>query len=327
MADSGSSYNGNEAYFRQLVRSLDPAGQESPARDDFVNALFHYQEAANEATSPGRLTRDSIWAGINLQISRGREEEYHEAAPIFQLSAIWKRWALVASLLIVALGGLYLAQRWAGEQTLAATQQHKETVTLADGSTVTLRPHSTLYQVSDADNSPTLKLTGEAWFDVKENRERTLRILAGDGRVEVTGTRFMVSKWNRRVQVYLESGSITFERLKNQTVFESVALQPGQYSGITRDQGLIAPTSQSIDAYNDWLNNQMVFESRPLEYIFAELEQHFAITIEAPARVLDDSLSGRIFLENADSSLGELQKVLPGRFEKTGTDTYRYHPG
>ena len=326
MANSGSSYHGNEAYFRQLVRSLDSDGQEPPLRDDFVRALFSYQQTAHEATTPGRQTRDSIWAGINLQISRGMEEEYQEEAPIFQLSAIWKRWALVASLLIIALGGLYLAQRWAGEQTLAATQQHMEIVTLADGSTVTLRPHSTLYQVSDGDNSQTLKLTGEAWFDVQQKRERTLRILAGNGRVEVTGTRFMVSKWNRRVQVYLESGSLTFELLKNHKVYESVALQPGQYSGITREQDLIAPANQSIDAYNDWLNNQMIFESRSLEYIFAELQQHFAITIMAPAGVLNDTLSGRIFLEDAHSSLGEVQQVLPGRFEKTASDTYRYLP-
>ena len=326
MANNGSSYNGNEAYFRQLARSLDSAGQESAPRDNFVHALFHYQEAANKATSPGRQTRDTIWEGITLEISQSMEEEFREEAPIFQLSAIWKRWALAASLLIVALGGLYLAQRWAGEQLIAATQQHMETVTLADGSTVTLRPHSELSRVSDSDNRQTFKLNGEAWFDVQENKERTLRILVGNGRVEVTGTRFMVSKWNRRVQVYLDSGSVTFERLKNQTVLESVALQPGQYSGITREQRLIAPTSQPIDAYNDWLNNRMIFENRSLEYIFAELEQQYAITIEAPDSVLYDTLSGRIFLDNVDSSLDELQQVLPGRFEKTGTSTYRYLP-
>lgn len=76
------------------------------------------------------------------------------------------------------------------------------------------------------------------------------------------------------------------------------------------------------DIYTDWLNNQLVFQNESVANIFAELEQHFNITIQAQPAVLQENLSGSIQLDELNAVLGDLELVLGGSFEPTESNSF-----
>jgi ferric-dicitrate binding protein FerR (iron transport regulator) len=193
-----------------------------------------------------------------------------------------------------------------------------ETYTAPDGSTIRLRPHSTLYRI-ETDGERRYQLAGEAFFDVTTRPEPFI-VEAGALQVQVLGTRFTAHTWGQPA-VYLQEGRV---RVSTGSDGEPVTLQPGQRSALTADGTLAPPSSADSVAALDWLRQEIAFESEPAASVVAELEQHFDVTIALPDEVARESLSGRIALETPAQSLADLGVVLGGRFERAGDGTYRF---
>ena len=232
-------------------------------------------------------------------------------------------WAVAASLLIAAFIGFatyfYFTQQ---PQTIASSSGQIETVTLEDGSTVTLRPYSSLAALDLSEDEHSYQLEGEAYFEVINNRNRTFSVRAGNGEVRVLGTRFDLSNWGNQTQVYLEEGSIQFANL---TSNESVTLSPGEAAEIGPDNLLNLQTAD-ITEYTDWMNRELTFRNKTAEYVFHEMEQEYNIQITAPDSVMNTRLSGSLALTDVDESLEDLSLVLDGQFVKKGDTQYTFVP-
>jgi len=77
------------------------------------------------------------------------------------------------------------------------------------------------------------------------------------------------------------------------------------------------------------MQNQMIFNSRSVNYVFNELEQQYRIKLRIAHNadsLLQEKLSGRIQLDSVWQSLDDLGLVLGGRFKKTGDRTYQFIP-
>ncbi|MEX0894615.1 MAG: FecR domain-containing protein, partial [Balneolaceae bacterium] len=230
-------------------------------------------------------------------------------------------WAVAASILIALLSSLFLFRQSDELEIIAQSHSEIETILLEDKSEVTLRPHSTLYQQSNNSGSRLYKLEGEGYFVVSDNPDRIFSVQAGEGVVEVLGTRFNLREWGSQTEVFLEEGSI---RLSLSDRSEEVVLSPGQKSAILPNRQIAIPTEADTDEITGWRNQKLVFQNRKAEELFNELEYHFNIQITAPREVMEERLGGAISLEELDHCLNDLETVLNGEFIASGSNQYRF---
>ena len=196
-----------------------------------------------------------------------------------------------------------------------------ESITLSDGSDISLRPHSALYKVSVTESKRVYKLEGEAFFVVAKDKNRPFTVQANTGTITVLGTQFNVSTWGNETLVYLEEGSI---RLDSDN--KSVILKPGEQA-IVSEAKISEPTSADVNEYKDWLANTIVLNSTPLSKVAAELEHHFQITINLDQ--FDNSselISGTIPLSNLTNTLNDLGVILGGTFREVNSDSFVFIP-
>lgn len=283
--------------------------------DAVVRALLAYRDEQEVAPRPEQSER--LWAAIEAETAASRDEAAPEPAPIYTLSSA-TRWAVAASVAIAAvLAWLILAD--APEPVPVATATTSiATYTAPDGSTIQLRPHSTLYRI-EADDARRYRLTGEALFDVTPHSAPFI-VEAGGLQVQVLGTRFVAHTWGRP-SVFLQEGQV---RVRAATRGDTVTLQPGQRSTLTPAGALTAPADADSTAALDWLRAEMVLQGQPVGDVVDELEHHFDLAITLPDAVAAETLTGRIALETPQQSLDDLGIVLGGRFERVDSRTYRF---
>lgn len=82
------------------------------------------------------------------------------------------------------------------------------TVTLSDGSKVTLNTASSVRAILLGDRRDVWLDRGEAYFDVAHDASRPFSVFAGDKHVTVLGTRFSVRRDDDRMQVAVASGRV-----------------------------------------------------------------------------------------------------------------------
>ncbi|WP_367649802.1 FecR family protein [Acetobacter syzygii] len=107
------------------------------------------------------------------------------------------------------------------------------TVSLPDGSTVTLAPRSAIAFTSDAHSRTVRLLQGEAWFDVRHSAEQPFHVVAHDLDVMDVGTKFDVQEAERETEVSVESGSVRVTSVNPPAISED--LVAGQTVAISAD--------------------------------------------------------------------------------------------
>ena len=243
-------------------------------------------------------------------------------ARIFSLNPIVYRIAIAASLMAAVAISWMLFIKTPAPELLAVANQEVSNYTLADGSTVALRPHSKLYRLTTDGTEDNYLLEGEGFFDVTRNENRTFSVVAGNAQVSVLGTEFNVSSWQTAVTVFLQEGRI---ELKNQRSGQAVILSPGQTGTVDFDQVTLHGQPANSAEHLDWLNDEISFFGTPLHEVIKELEFHFAISIEIPQDRAGETISGSIVLEDISFVLDNLSFVMQGgSFVQTGEHSYRF---
>lgn len=281
-------------------------GQGLSSDDPFERALIAYRERLRDVVPP-RGFSERLWAKIAPRSTR-------EFSPL-RLVPAWARWAsAAAAVLLVAYA--FWATRESGPMIVSSATDTIAAVVLEDGSSVTLRPHSTLYKRA----SNRYLLEGEAFFDVAHNPQRTFVVRTDRGDVRVLGTRFDVSTWGGETAVFLERGSVAFVHLATGIVD---TLLPGEELMASRSGVTVGVAADDGEGALDWMNDALIFGARPLSRIVAEMEHHFGITVLVPDSLQTETLSGQIYLSSPKQSLRDLGTALGAPFEETKPNVFR----
>jgi transmembrane sensor len=276
------------------------------------------RDTAEPGFEPGFA--DRVMARIDAEETPAADERPRRAAIYTLPSAV--RWAAVAAALVIAVGLGWLVLQDDAEPTLLAEAGDAVTTYRADdGSTITLRPHATLYREVATDTRVRYRLTGEGYFDITHDPERTVEVAADDALVTVLGTRFTVRTWGAGTTVYLDEGSI---RLTSQTTDAVTRLAPGQRATVGDDGTITPPTATAGATATDWLRGEMTFEQEPLRDVLAEVAYHYGLTLDAPPAALDATLSGTVVLGERDQMLTDLGLVAGGQFVRVSDQHYRF---
>jgi transmembrane sensor len=190
----------------------------------------------------------------------------------------WRGFALAATILLMigvgwtTLPGLMFAGRNHPAQAFETQTGQRSTITLPDGSVVTL-DSDTEMQFADLPDERRVDLVrGRAFFQVAKNRARPFIVNANGKTVRAVGTAFEVSMNRGEVAVVLAEGKVRVEE---------PATGPGNGTDMTPGRQLvISPdrrwTLSSVDVKKEtsWTKGRLVFLHDPLSEAVAEVNRY-----------------------------------------------------
>lgn len=203
----------------------------------------------------------------------------------------------------------------AGETKYKTAVGEQRTVTLADGSTVTLNT-ATEIAVDYGPGERIVRLVrGQALFDVAHAADRPFSVIVAGRKVTALGTLFEVRLDKDRLRVTLLRGRVRVdEQLPAATATKvppPTFLSPGeQFSSAAG----LAPVVQSVDVEQQtlWRQSLVEFDDAPIGDAIAELNRYSAkpIVVRDP-RVADMRISGIVKTGDADAFAALVGAMLP----------------
>lgn len=304
----------------QLARSIERAREAGISLDNIssddplIKSLLSYKQQTVSSFEIDETEKEQVWEGV-VSVTQPSSE----TKVINSFGSVNFRWAAAAILLVGALFSFIYLQFSQQPELLAESKAAITSVQLSDGSIVTLRPHSRLYLLEREPSAQQYRLEGEGLFEVTSNAERTFSVETETGRVTVLGTSFTLSSWGQQMRVYLQEGSVKVEAIKGDS---SIVLKPGQSASVADKNSVPAVRMAKVEEFLDWVDQQLIFENKPAEFVINELEQQFNISITFPPKVGDKKLTGQLSLQNLETSFQDLEIVLGGTFTKIDGRSY-----
>ncbi len=298
---------------KSLGSVLDSNSSFSEVNDALIDQLVGFKNSElsdYENSSPNSV---SIWDAIEAETKTKAS-----IIPFYQRPIAYT-WAAAAVVLIAAFIGFYWISLNPTPQLVAQSDSTITTVVLDDGTEVTLRPYSDLFELALSETERSYSLDGEAFFDVTSDATRPFSVQAGEGIVTVLGTRFNLSNWGAKTLIFLEEGRVKFSSEEN----TSVVLEPGQQARLS-DGEITTPQEVNAGQFTDWISNTIVFDGSIPEDVVAEIGQHYNISINVSN--LDDQsvLNGTLQLDTINQTLEDLGLVLGGTFRQVSENEFTF---
>lgn len=180
-----------------------------------------------------------------------------------------RRTAGIAALALLALGLGWLAWPAAAPNLLAdhaSGTGETKTVTLADGSQVTLAPMSAIAIDSNPAARRVRLLRGQAWFEVQHDPAHPFHVKAGETETTVLGTAFAVDLKDDGAEVAVARGSV---RVAHKQAKLSERLLAGEAVTVSATGGrreTVNPASVAA-----WRQGQLILRERPLGEVIAAM--------------------------------------------------------
>lgn len=159
------------------------------------------------------------------------------------------------------------------EQSFRTAIGQRSTITLADGSRVTLNTASRI-RIAYSQHERRLTLDeGQAWFEVARNKAVPFVVHAGGQRVEAHGTAFDVRVMPDRIEVMLAEGKVTVDAERPGLNRASVAMRPNELL-IASTKGTSVRRVADLDAWNNWRQGIIMFDNVPLARAIVEMNRY-----------------------------------------------------
>ncbi|AQR61665.1 hypothetical protein BZG35_08380 [Brevundimonas sp. LM2] len=186
-----------------------------------------------------------------------------------------------------------------------------ETLTLADGSRVTLNTRSIIQAEVDRAGRAVRLERGEAFFDIASDPARPFYVHAGDARIRVVGTRFNVRRDRDRVVVTVDHGVVAVAPTSN---LDNPATVVVGRQAVVQDQAVTAEPAPLDGQATAWRRGQLVFNQTPLREVVAELNRYRAGRILVlNADLADQTVSGAFNTANVDGAVRGIERTLGTR--------------
>lgn len=216
----------------------------------------------------------------------------------------WRRWqpalAAAAAIVLIVGGGLLtrklLLRGPAGGAAVAMARTYstrpgqRDSLRLADGTSVLLGPGSVLTVPADFAAVRNIILDGEAYFDVVHDARRPLSVRAGAAIVQDVGTRFDVrSDEADRVHVVVTSGSVLLRARTAASANAGVVLRAGDAGTMGADGQAVVAHAPDVPAALAWTRGELVFRGARVGEVAAALRRWYGVELHVP----DTALAGR----------------------------------
>jgi len=272
-----------------------------------------------------------VWRALDGLAETKRDEKLAAyAISAAKVSAARQRWWLTAAAVLaaVAVGAAWL-QRGSELQVLATAVGQQRSVTLADGSIVSLNTN-TIVEADLQRRAREIHLRkGEAHFQVAHDVGRPFFVHAGDAVVRAVGTEFEVRVLEDqhvdivvnegRVEVRPEATPAQLRTDPNRRRTSVRAISAGErLSTASQDYAVTPISEQQLSSELAWREGAIVFDGERLADAVAEIERYTdaRITIRDPATA-ELRVGGRFRTGDMQEFFDALQAALPVSVRRT----------
>jgi transmembrane sensor len=244
---------------------------------------------------------------------------------------------MAASILLLAVASFYLYRYvvvsepggpTAGETTadlVVKTDDAEKSVTLSDGSVVTLKQHSEIRFPAVFGKQREVSLSGEAFFEIARDVHRPFLVHANEVTTRVLGTSFLIKAYAREpeVTVAVRTGKV------------SIYTTPPTGSAAGKPEIILTPNQQIVYHRSEQQTEKMLvseplivaqqptpkvsYHNVPVATIFHEMEERYGIPIQFDEQVLVNCTL--IYVDFTDQGLyDQLETIcdaLGARYKKT----------
>jgi transmembrane sensor len=221
------------------------------------------------------------------------------------------RYAAVWAGMIMVSGGIWMqwnrkgfrsgAKRPMAYTTVVTGYQQVRKVLLPDSSVVWLNSATHLSFPADFNTHREVRLSGEAFFDVKPDAAHPFVVLAGNTSTWVFGTSFNISAYPEagELRISLKSGKVAIE-YSDKT---QKTLLPGQLMIYDKRSGGGQVLQEATGDMDVWTAGRMVFYKTPLKEALAQIEARYGLHI-----IYDRTITNRTITARFENTA--LEKVL-----------------
>ncbi|MFC4312416.1 FecR family protein [Steroidobacter flavus] len=219
------------------------------------------EQLAVESSSSTRLTSSVI---VSRRDFGSRRRRFHPKLIGMMAAAVCALAVLIS---------FNYGARWQADMFTAVGEVR--TVSLPDGSTVTLNTDSAVRLRFDEKRRIVELLAGEADFKVTADRERPFIVEAAGGSARALGTQFAVRHDETGATVTVEEHDVAVTFMSTPGAQpQTQTLSAGQSVTYSSAAGLQAVRSVDLDRATSWRRGWLSFEDRPLGEVIDELDRY-----------------------------------------------------
>lgn len=300
--------SGEIATDEQLV--LDEWLAVSAENERYFQNLQKIYSQATEATSEGMPPID-----VNEEWQRFKNSVRPESArTTYQTN--WIR--IAASIVVISvLGYLIWFNAFRADNVTVLADHSGQIITLPDNSVVTLNKDATItYPRAFADDSRTIIMKGEAFFEVTRNEKKPFTVNLGLSSVEVLGTSFNINAEddNDRIEVVVNTGKVRFATSK-----ESVVLIKGEKGTFMKNMNMISKVQNKDINFMAWKTRQLVFNDVDLDVVIQTVNKIYDSQITFSTDVGKNcKVTVSFDNQSIEAILSVLELTLDLEYKKTG---------
>ncbi|MEJ1241103.1 FecR domain-containing protein [Chryseolinea sp. T2] len=182
------------------------------------NAIFSHAASVKSFQS---FDTDAAWLRVKSTLEKDTKVVQFPSPQKRDFNLYWK---IAAGLLLTVLAGVYFLRQPVGTRDAVVVASHTETVsdTLPDGSNVFLNKESKItYAYDKKADERRVRLKGEAWFNVKHDKEKKFVIDIDGVLIRDIGTAFNVKapENSNTIEVVVSEGEVMFYTANDSGVY------------------------------------------------------------------------------------------------------------
>jgi transmembrane sensor len=195
-------------------------------------------------------------------------------------------------------------------QTYTTPPGVKAKFQLPDGSSFWLNSSSeATFPNQFAKNHRTVKVKGEAFFEVAHNPSSPFYVELSGISVKVLGTKFNVVDYENenRTEVILKEGKVALGIHENNRFKEVIQLNPNEAAFFNKDSKKLEKRRVETDKYTSWIDGNLIFRDDTMDDVIRKLNRSFNVEI----KVSDPEVLKYVFTATfQDESLEQILNLL-----------------
>jgi len=277
-----------------------------------------------------------VWGALDGLAEAKRGEKiatFTDAAKRAALRGRHPWWFAAAAMLALVVAATVWLQKGREVQTLATAVGQQRTVTLADGSIVSLNTNTILETDLSRRVRQIYLRKGEAHFQVAHDRSRPFLVHAGDAVVRAVGTQFEVRLLtDQHIDVVVNEGRVEVQAAAPASPASTVGagagarsiatvrdLSAGQrLSTATADYAVVPVSPAQLSSELALREGAIIFDGQPLSDAIAEIERYTdARIVVGDPRIAGLRVGGRFRTDDVQGFFDGLQAALPVTIRRT----------
>ncbi|MCU4176185.1 FecR family protein [Carboxylicivirga sp. N1Y90] len=249
-------------------------------------------------------------------------------SPFFKFYKSFSKAAAILLLPLLLLLGYKMIQTQASSGTMLSMKVPygvQSELVLPDGSKVWLNSGTEIkYPSTFKGGQRHVELSGEALFEVHQNKLKPFIVNTNGIDVKVLGTTFNVSAYNNdpEVSVALLEGSVVLGQYKDGKMKELSSIVPNQYGRFIKSANkLYLNKDVHIERFAAWKDGKMVCVDEPFDSVLRRMARRYNVNYSiSNNKVLQYRITGTFMYETLDQFLKILVTSSPIQYEiKQGT--------